>query len=66
MDIISDTKEQTKLFADGVKKYTNIRELTAPILNKLIEKIFVYDAEAIDGVRTQKIEICYRLIGLVN
>lgn len=66
LDIISDTKEQTKLFADSVKKYTNIKELTAPILNELIEKIVVHDAETIDGVRTQKIEIFYRFIGLVN
>ena len=66
LDIISDTKEQTKLFADSVKKYTDIKELTAPILNELIEKIVVHDAETIDGVRTQKIEIFYRFIGLVN
>ena len=66
LDIISDTKEQTKLFADSVKKYTDIKELTAPILNELIEKIVVYDAQTIDGVRTQKIEIFYRFIGLVN
>ena len=66
LDIISDTKEQTKLFADTVKKYTDIKELTAPILNELIEKIVVYDAQTIDGVRTQKIEIFYRFIGLVN
>lgn len=66
LDIISDTKEQTKLFVDSVKKYTDIKELTAPILNELIEKIVVYDAQTIDGVRTQKIEIFYRFIGLVN
>ena len=39
LDIISDTKEQTKLFADGVKKYTNIKELTVLILNELIKKL---------------------------
>lgn len=66
LTVIRDTKEQTKLFADCVKKYTDIKELTAPILNELIDKIVVYDAEKVDGVRTQKIEIYYRFVGLVN
>lgn len=66
LNIIKDTKEQTKRFAECVKKYTNIKELTAPILNELIENIIVHDAKEIDGVRTQKVEIFYRFIGTVT
>lgn len=66
LDVINDTKEQTKHFAECVKQYINIRKLTASILNELIEKIVVHDAETVDGVITQKIEIFYRFIGLLN
>ena len=48
------------------RKYINIEELTAPLLNELIEKIVVHDPKEVDGVRTQKVEIFYRFIGILN
>ena len=66
LNIIKDTKEQTKRFSECVKKYINIEELTAPLLNELIEKIVVHDPKEVDGVRTQKVEIFYRFIGILN
>ncbi len=50
-----------------IRKYTELTELTAPLLNELIDKIVVHQAEvAEDGSRTQEIEIFYRFVGNID
>ena len=50
-----------------VKQYTNPTELTAELLNALIEKILVHEAvKNPDGTKDQEIEIYYRFIGKVE
>jgi site-specific DNA recombinase len=46
-----------------VRKYTDIKELTAEIIREFVEKIYVYKAERIDGRRVQRIKIIYNCIG---
>ncbi|HBI27770.1 MAG TPA: recombinase, partial [Peptococcaceae bacterium] len=46
-----------------VRKYTDIKELTAEIIREFVEKIYVYKAERIDGKRAQRIKIVYNCIG---
>ena len=46
-------------------KYADLQELDTSIVNELCEKILVHEAQRVDGVRTQKIEIYYRFIGIV-
>jgi site-specific DNA recombinase len=46
-----------------VRKYTDIKELTAEIIREFVEKIHVYKAERIDGRRVQRIKIIYNCIG---
>ena len=46
-----------------VRKYTDIKELTAEIIREFVEKIYVYKAERIDGRRVQRIKIVYNCIG---
>jgi len=46
-----------------VRKYTDIKELTAEIIRESVEKIYVYNAERIDGKRLQRIKIVYNCIG---
>lgn len=46
-----------------VRKYTDIKELTAEIIREFIEKIYVYKVERIDGRRVQRIKIVYNCIG---
>lgn len=46
-----------------VRKYTDIKELTAEIIREFIEKIYVYKAEHVDGRRVQRIKIVYNCIG---
>ena len=40
----------TDMFIGLVRKYTRARKLTPRMLNELIEKIEVFNAEKIDGV----------------
>ena len=47
-----------------MKQYVNPTELTAELLNTLIEKILVHEAvKSEDGSREQEVEIFYRFIG---
>lgn len=50
-------------FLTLVRKYTDIKELTAEIIREFIEKIYVYKAERVDGRRVQRIKIVYNCIG---
>ena len=50
-----------------IRQYANPTELTADLLNALIEKIVVHEAvKNPDGTREQEIEIYYRFIGRVD
>ena len=43
------------------------QELTAELLNTLIEKIVIHEAiKSADGMRDQEIEIYYRFIGKID
>ncbi len=46
-----------------VRKYTDIKELTAEIIREFVEEIYVYKAERIDGRRVQHVKIVYNCIG---
>lgn len=47
-------------------EYSYPTELTAELLNGLIEKIVIHEATTEDGVREQNIDIYYRLIGKIE
>ena len=50
-----------------MKRHVNPSELTAELLNTLIEKILVHEAvKNEDGTREQEIEIYYRFIGKID
>ena len=50
-----------------IKQYANPTELTAEMLNTLIEKIVIHEAvKDFDGTRTQEIEIFYRFVGKID
>lgn len=67
---INSTKEQE----DGISKWVGLvrqfsspTELTAALLNTLIEKILVHEAtKDADGNRVQEIEIIYRFVGKID
>ena len=50
-----------------VRKYTELTELNAVLLNELIEKILVYEAVKEENAETvQEIEIYYRFVGKIE
>ena len=50
-----------------IRKYTDLDELTAPLLNELIDKIVVHEASKDEnGGRLQEIEIFYRFVGKID
>ena len=65
-----ESEKQTTVDAETwislIKQYDNPTELTAELLNTLIEKIVIHEATTVDGMREQNIDIYYRLIGKIE
>ena len=49
------------MFLSTVRKYTRAKKLTPRMLNELIQRIEVHQAERIDGEWVQKLTIYYNL-----
>ena len=61
------TEENVRKWVDLISKYSEINELTAPLLNELIEKIVVHEKRIdTDGKPTRDIEIYYRFVGRID
>ncbi|HJB31905.1 MAG TPA: DUF4368 domain-containing protein, partial [Candidatus Oscillibacter excrementavium] len=57
----------TEKWVDLVKQYTDLNELTADVLNGMIEKILIHEAvKDSEGNRVQEIEIFYRFVGNID
>ncbi len=62
-----ETTDNAEKWVDLIKHYANPTELTAELLNTLIEKIVIHEAtKGEDGMRDQEIEIYYRFIGKIE
>jgi len=53
-------------FLSLVKKYADIKELDAEIIREFVEKIIVFNAEKVNGHKTQRIQIIYNCIGAID
>lgn len=56
----------TDMFIGLVRKYTRVRKLMPRMLNELVEKIEVFNAEKIDGVWEQRLRIHYNCVGTIE
>lgn len=63
---IADTEENCEQFVENISKFAKIKELNRYILNQVIDKIYVYDKEEVDGEINQKVEIHYKFIGKLD
>ena len=54
------------MFISAVRKYTRARKLTPRMLNELIDKIEVHQAEKVDGVWRQRLTIHYNCVGAIT
>jgi len=55
--------ERAEKFIELVRQYSDIVELSTPVLNEFIDKIVVHEADKSSGQRRQKVEIYLNLIG---
>lgn len=53
-------------FLETVRKYTDPKELSAELLNDLIDRIVVHAPDRSSGKRRQKVEIYYKAVGIIN
>lgn len=60
-------KDNAEKWISLIRRYTNLTELTAPLLNELIDKIVVHEATKDDnGRRLQDVDIYYRFVGKIE
>ncbi len=52
-------------FIAKIHKYFDLQELTPPILNDLVKRVYVHAPQKIDGKRTQDIKIVYDMVGIL-
>ncbi len=68
-EFLDHAKEKTlnaEHFLSLVKKYADIKELDAEIIREFVEKIIVFNAEKVNGHKTQRIQIIYNCIGAID
>lgn len=59
--------QNAERFLELIKKYTELPELNAKVLNELIHRIVIYQAQTDEnGHRTQRVDIFYKFVGLVK
>ena len=67
LDAVKQTESDARNWIDLIRQYANPTELTAPLLNALIEKILIHQSvKGEDGEQEQEIEIFYRFIGKID
>ena len=70
LQTLIDNGEQNEVdlqeFLRNVRKYTDPKELTAEILNDLVDKIVIHAPDKSSGHRKQKIGIYCKAVGIIN
>ena len=66
MAALETKKTDTTKYIDLVRKYSQITELTPPILNEFIDKVTVHQAVKVDGKRRQDIEVYFNGVGQIS
>ena len=67
IEVATQTAVDAEKWLTLMKRFVSPTELTAELLNTLIEKILVHEAvKGEDGTREQEIEIYYRFIGKID
>ena len=61
----SAESDNVERFVKMVRRYTEVPELTATILNEFVEKIIVHEADKSSGKRVQDVEIVFNYIGQI-
>lgn len=67
IDRLKEQSDAADRFINVIRKYTYLNDLTAEVLNSLLDRIVVHHKEvSADGKEYQQIEIYYRFIGRLD
>ena len=66
LEKLFDKVNTTDQFMTAVRKYTTAKKLTPRMLRELVDHIEVYQAEIVNGVKTQKVVIFYNCVGTID
>lgn len=58
-----DSIEGVNRFVSQVRKYTDVKELSAGLIREFVDKIYVSEKQVVDGQKVQKIRILWNFIG---
>lgn len=63
---IGTMQQNKENFINAIRRFMEMKKLTAPLLRELIDKITVYETEGIGKNRSQRIMIHYKFIGYIE
>ena len=66
MKKLIDKVNTTDSFMATVRKYTRAKKLTPRMLRELLDHMEVYQAEKVNGAKTQKVVIFYNCVGSIE
>lgn len=66
LDSLGTMQQNKDQFISAVRKFMEMKTLTAPLLRELIDHIDVYETEGTGKNRTQRIVVYYRFVGYIE
>ena len=63
---LDEQSQNSDAFLAAIRKFMEMKTLTAPLLQELIDHIDVYEAQGSGKSRTQRIVIYYRFVGYIE
>lgn len=59
----NDSIEEANRFVSLVRKFTDVKELSAGLIREFVDKIYISEKQVVDGKKVQKIRILWNCIG---
>ena len=63
---IGTMQQNKESFINAIRRFMEMKKLTAPLLRELIDKITVYETEGVGKNRSQRVMIHYKFIGYIE
>lgn len=63
---IGTMQQNKENFINAIRRFMEMKKLTAPLLRELIDKITVYETEGVGKNRSQRVMIHYKFIGYIE
>lgn len=66
LNSIGTMQQNKEQFIRAIRRFMEMKTLTAPLLRELIEQITVYETEGVGKNRSQRIMIHYKFVGIIE